>query len=87
VHPYLFSLRCRYCSQMERRALIAEERAAEAVLVGRCRLTVSKPVLKAPIVQRLKLQYDEPLSNFAFNFNLCRYVLVERKVGRCRLTL
>jgi len=23
--------------------------------------------------QRLKLQYDEPLSNFAFNFNLRRY--------------
>jgi hypothetical protein len=21
----------------------------------------------------LKVQYDEPLSNFAFNFNLCRY--------------
>jgi hypothetical protein len=38
-----------------------------------CRLTVSKPVLKAPMPQRLKLQYDEVLSNFAFNFNLRRY--------------
>ena len=35
--------------------------------VGRCRLTVSKPVLKAPMVSALKLQYDETLSNFAFN--------------------
>ena len=41
--------------------------------VGRCKLTVSKPVLKAPVVQRLKLEYAEPLSNFAFNFNLRRY--------------
>ena len=43
--------------------------------VGRCRLTVSKPVLKA---QRLwflclKLQYDETLSSFAFSFKLRRY--------------
>jgi len=32
-----------------------------------------KPELKARRTQRLKLQYDEPLSNFAFNFNLRRY--------------
>jgi hypothetical protein len=32
-----------------------------------------KPTLKAPGTKRLKLQYDEPLSNFAFNFNLRRY--------------
>jgi hypothetical protein len=41
--------------------------------VGRCRLTLSKPVLKAPMVQRLKLEYGDPLSNVAFNFNLRRY--------------
>jgi hypothetical protein len=29
--------------------------------------------LIAPGAKRLKLKYDEPLSNFAFNFNLCRY--------------
>jgi len=46
-------------------------------LVGRCRFTVSKPVLKALWFQRLKLQYDETLSNLAFNFNLRRYNLVE----------
>jgi hypothetical protein len=38
--------------------------------VGRCRLTVSKSVSKAPMVQRLKVYYDVPLSNFAFEFNL-----------------
>ena len=37
--------------------------------VGRCRLAVSKPVW----FQRLKLECDEPLSNFAFDFNLRRY--------------
>ena len=32
-----------------------------------------KPALKAPGTKRLKLQYDTPLSNFAFKFNLRRY--------------
>jgi len=32
-----------------------------------------KPALKAPGTKRLKLIYDGPLSNFAFNFNLRRY--------------
>jgi hypothetical protein len=34
-----------------------------------------KPMLKAPGRTRLTLKYDEPLSNFAFNFNLRRYTL------------
>ena len=29
-----------------------------------------KPTLKAPATKRLKLKYDQPLSNFAFHFNL-----------------
>jgi hypothetical protein len=33
-----------------------------------------KPTLKAPGSQRLKLKYDETLSNFGFNFNLRRYI-------------
>jgi len=41
--------------------------------VGRCRLTLSKRTLKPPGTKRLKLQYDEPLSNFAFKFKLRRY--------------
>ena len=32
-----------------------------------------KPTLKAPGNQRLKLNYNELLSSFAFNFNLRRY--------------
>jgi hypothetical protein len=57
-----------------------------------------KPTLKAPRAKRLKLKYDEPLSDFAFNFNLRCYttaeargvadqVRAELKVRRCRLTL
>ena len=32
--------------------------------------------MTAPGTKRLRLQYDEPLSNFAFNFNLRRYIEV-----------
>jgi hypothetical protein len=43
--------------------------------VGRCRLTVSKSVLKAKRVwfHRLKHKYDKRLSRFAFKFNLRHY--------------
>jgi hypothetical protein len=40
-----------------------------------------KPALKAPGTKRLKLNCDEPLSNVAFNFNLHRYIKVERIVS------
>ena len=53
--------------------------------------------LKPPGTERLKVQCDDPLSDFAFNFNLRRYVqaLVTLKaplreihlVRRCRLIL
>jgi len=33
-----------------------------------------KPTLKAPGIKLLKLKYDNPLSNFAFEFNLRRYI-------------
>jgi len=36
-----------------------------------------KPVLKVPGTMLLKLIYDEPLSHFAFNFNVRRYNMVE----------
>jgi len=32
-----------------------------------------KPTLIAPMTKRLKLKYDELLSNIAFKFNLRRY--------------
>ena len=43
--------------------------------VWRCSLTVSKPVLKAPVVSALetKLTYDETLLKFAFNVSVRRY--------------
>ena len=52
--------------------------------MGRCRLTVSNPSRKRAWFQGLKLQCDEPLSNFAFNFSLRRYrgVTVETAVER-----
>jgi aspartyl-tRNA synthetase len=33
-----------------------------------------KPMLKAPGSERLKLKCDDMLSNFAFNFNLRRFI-------------
>jgi len=36
-----------------------------------------KPTLKASVAERLKLKYDDPLSHFAFNFNLRRYLVVQ----------
>jgi len=36
-----------------------------------------KPTLKAPGTERLKLKYEEPLSDFGFKFNLRRYTEVE----------
>ena len=42
--------------------------------VGWCRLSLSKPVLKASLFERLKLKYYEVLSRFAFKFNLRCYI-------------
>jgi len=57
-----------------RRPRTLETSPTSHAVVGRCSLTVSKPVLKAPMMsvcnQRLKLQYDELLSSFAFKFNV-----------------
>ena len=44
------------------------------VLLGKAvQIKPMKPTLKAPGTERLTLKYDEPLSNFAFKFNLRRY--------------
>lgn len=45
-------------------------------MVRRCRLTLSPPLGGRAWFQRLKLQHDESLSNFALNFNLRRYIPV-----------
>ena len=42
-------------------------------VVRRCRLTLSTAALKASGTKRLTLNSDEPLSSFAFKFNLRRY--------------
>ena len=44
-------------------------------LVGRCMLTPGWTRVGRAWFQRLKLKYDEPLSNVAFSFNLRRYNL------------
>jgi hypothetical protein len=53
-----------------------------------------KPTLKAPGPQRLKLEFDGLLSNFAFKLNLRRYnpavgkkAEKDNPVGWCRSTL
>jgi hypothetical protein len=51
-------------------------------VVGRSRLSVSEPVLKAPMVSALEAEYDETLSNFAFKFNLGRYNVVVDNNGK-----
>jgi hypothetical protein len=40
-----------------------------------------KPMLKAPGTKRLKLNYDEALSNFAFKFSLRCYSMAGVKVS------
>jgi hypothetical protein len=39
-----------------------------------------KPSLKAPVSMLLKLRYDGPLSNCAFNFNLRHYIKAQVQV-------
>jgi len=41
--------------------------------VRRCRIDPMQLNLKPHGIERLKLECDDPLSNFAFNFNLRRY--------------
>ena len=83
-----------------RRYTVASE-AEEDNEVGRCRLKRVETRVESAWFQRLKLGYDEPLSNFAFILNLRRYTagcMVEELrakgdqalrqysvVGRCRL--
>jgi hypothetical protein len=71
-------------------------RAKKYFLVGHCRLTVSKPVLKAPMVGLSALSYNM-MHRFFTLLSIWRlYILViaagppdslpTPKVGRCRLT-
>ena len=44
-------------------------------LAGRCRLTVPRPVLKAPMGSAPETKFGQPVSTVAFKFNLRRYSL------------
>jgi hypothetical protein len=44
-----------------------------ADVVGRCRLKLVGTSVESTWFQRLKLEYDKPLSSFAFNFNVRLY--------------
>jgi hypothetical protein len=71
----------------------------EVALQGRAvQVEPMRHILKAPKTKRLRLQYDELLSNLDFNFNLRHYskpaeepvvgeLAGDVEVGRCRLTL
>jgi hypothetical protein len=54
--------------------------------VGRCRLTYQTHD-KIPGIERLKLKYDEMLSNFGFKFNLRRYIEVIADTTKPVITL
>ena len=43
-----------------------------------------KPTLKSPETKYLKLNCDEPLSSFGFNFNLRRYIEESAGGDACR---
>jgi hypothetical protein len=46
---------------------------ARARMVGRCRLNPVEARFERDWFQCWKLTSDDPLSNFAFSFNVCRY--------------
>ena len=50
-------------------------------VVRRCRLTPGCPRVDRAWFQRLKLDYDRPLSTFAFNLNLRRYTVAGLRGG------
>ena len=54
----------------------AAARGAGGAAGGALQVDPIKLTLKAPGSERLKLKYDEPLSNVAFKFNLRRCTLV-----------
>jgi hypothetical protein len=61
------------------RKVVEGKQSLHRAMVGRCRLTVSKPELKSRLVSvRLKLKCNELLSNFAFKLNLRRYTMEGR---------
>jgi hypothetical protein len=80
---FKFNLR-RYVKAQLRR--VEEAKEAGQSEVRWCRLTPFKTTLKTPGTKRLKPEYEELISNFAFKFNLRRYTEAgESEVGRAEL--
>jgi hypothetical protein len=52
-------------------------------VVRRCRLTPVESRVETDWFQCLKPKYDDPLSNFAFNFNLRRYSVDDAEGAGC----
>jgi hypothetical protein len=52
--------------------------AAGSTLGRAAQVDPIKPTMKAPVTKRLKLKYDEPLSNLALNFTLRRHSSAKR---------
>ena len=71
---FKFNLR-RYSGGVEAVPVVAAGAPGRAVQVEPI-----KPMLKALETKRLKLQYDEPPSNFALKFNLRRYTLLSYRL-------
>ena len=51
----------------------SSDSSADAPSVGRFRLNPGRPRINCAVFLRLKLKYCEPLSNVAFNVNVCHY--------------
>ena len=64
------------------------EHSLEGVLGEAVQADPMKPKLKPPRTEPLKITRDEPLSVFAFNFNLCRHTWAPRSATprRCSWT-
>ena len=54
---------------------VHEARNVDAAMVGRCRLTLSKPCSKRLELSALNYSMDGPVSFFAFKFKLRRYIM------------
>jgi hypothetical protein len=56
--------------------------AARCAVVGRCRLTTGRTRVDCAWFEHLKFRYDEPLSCFAFHFNLRPYAMGPAAAGQ-----
>ena len=68
-----------------RRGVCGRAHLRPRLLPGRAvQLDPIKPTFKAPEIKSLKLEYDRPLSQFAFKFNLRRYIQAQKVMESLR---